>query len=295
MPPIPYKSYLPTAAEPVRVLEGDCLTWLPKIPDNSIDAVITDPPYPHIKREYGIWTEAEWFALMDPVVEQCRRVLKPAGSAVFVLQPNSERVGRMRTWLWKFMAKWGDEWGQVQDVWWWNVTTIPSRWCHQEVGLTRQSLKACVWLGSPDCYRDQQSVLLEPGDWVKVALKTQKMRRYIPSGFGVNETRCAELTMKRGGSTPFNVLPIPNANSADSAGSHGHSAGTPAELVRWFVNYICPPGGLVLDPFLGSGTTALACLAEGRRCVGVERIPKYAEIARKRIADQIQASTPTNH
>ena len=77
----------------IRVLQGDCLDWLKRIPDQSIDAVITDPPYPGIKREYGTWTEAEWHAMMDQVVPEVRRSLTPTGSAVFVLQPNFGKVG----------------------------------------------------------------------------------------------------------------------------------------------------------------------------------------------------------
>jgi hypothetical protein len=69
---------MPTEAEPVRVVQGDCLEVLRTLPDGCVDAVVTDPPYPCIKREYGFWTEAEWFDLMNPVVEECRRVLKPA-------------------------------------------------------------------------------------------------------------------------------------------------------------------------------------------------------------------------
>ena len=81
---------LPDDDEPVMVVEGDCLDVLRTLPDGCVDVVVTDPPYPCIKREYGYWTEKEWFALMDPVVAECRRVLKPMGSAVFILQPSSE-------------------------------------------------------------------------------------------------------------------------------------------------------------------------------------------------------------
>ena len=54
---------------------------------------------------------------------------------------------------------------------------------------------------------------------------------------------------------------IPNTNdSTNSAGSHGHGAGTPIKLVDWWMRYICPPGGAVLDLFIGSGTSALAAI-----------------------------------
>ena len=276
---------LPTEADPVRVVQGDCLDVLRSLPDASFDAVFTDPPYPCIKREYGYWTEAEWFALMDPVVAECRRVLRPTGSAVFVLQPNSERVGRMRRWWLRFMLDWAERWGMVQDVWWWNVSAMPGDF-H---GLTRPSLKPCVWLGPPDCYRDQDAVLWSETDRNK-ALRTSARcgRRVFPSGHSVDEQRISRRAAERGGVTPFNVLPVPNNWKPGCAGDHGHGAGTPIALARWWVRYVCPPGGLVLDPFLGSGTTALACVAEGRRCVGVERHPPYVEICRRRIADALK-------
>src|SRR6185312_5641104 len=135
--------------------QGDCLRVLPSIPDGSIDAVVTDPPYPYVDRDYGHWTEAEWFALMDPVVSHCRRVLKPTGSAVFILQANQEKVGRTRPWLWRFMAKWCEEWNMVQDAWWWNHARSPTVHCSRGNGLMRPSVKAMVWCGPPDCYRNQ--------------------------------------------------------------------------------------------------------------------------------------------
>jgi tRNA G10 N-methylase Trm11 len=65
---------------------GDCLEVLREMPDQSIDAVITDPPYAEVKRDYGRWTEQEWWALIvEGVVPEVRRVLKPTGSAVFII------------------------------------------------------------------------------------------------------------------------------------------------------------------------------------------------------------------
>ena len=56
-------------------------------------------------------------------------------------------------------------------------------------------------------------------------------------------------------------------------------------LMRWLVKLACPVGGLVLDPFAGSGSTGVACLLEGRQFLGIEQEPEYAEIARLRIAE----------
>ncbi|MDI9585869.1 MAG: DNA methyltransferase, partial [Acidobacteriota bacterium] len=95
---------------------GDCLDLLKQIPDQSIDAVITDPPYAEVKRDYGRWTESEWWALIvEGVVPEVRRILKPTGSAVFIIQPNSRKVGSMRGWVFEFMAWVCREWNMVQD------------------------------------------------------------------------------------------------------------------------------------------------------------------------------------
>lgn len=256
---------------------GDCLDVLPHLETGSVDCVVTDPPYPEIDRPYGRWTEAEWFALMNPVVAECRRVLKVSGSAVFVLQPNSERVGRMRTWLWDFIAKWSREWNMVQDVWWLNHGAQPTKHCDRNVGLLKPSMKCCVWLGSPDCYREQSAVLVEPSaSTLADSRRLDPTLRYQPSGGHVRHQRCLATHEERGGVVPSNVLVM--GNGADNK----HPASTPQLLCEFWVNYLCPPGGRVLDPFMGSGTTGLCCDA-GRSFVGVERDPGYYATARDRI------------
>jgi DNA modification methylase len=62
-----------------------------------------------------------------------------------------------------------------------------------------------------------------------------------------------------------------------------HPTVKPIELMRWLVRLLTPPGGLVLDPFAGSGSTGAAALLEGARFLGIEREPDYVPIARARI------------
>lgn len=262
---------------------GDSSSLLSLIPDGSVDAVICDPPYPEINRSYGRFTEAEWDALMRRVVSECRRILKTTGSAVFILQPNSEKVGRMRVWLWDFLSWTAREWNQVQDVWWWNPATPPTVHCQRQHGLMRPSLKACVLLGEPDCYRRQDAILWTESEANAAVTREDRALQRKPSGQSMRAGRCAALSDERGGVTPFNLLPISNTDSQSGAGSHGHGAGTPLALCRWWVRYIVPSGGVVLDPFTGSGTTGLAALEEGCRFVGIEREPHFADIARQRM------------
>lgn len=78
------------------------------------------------------------------------------------------------------------------------------------------------------------------------------------------------------------------ANARAGAGRTGNARNThptvkPIGLMRWMVRLITPPGGLVLDPFNGSGTTGIACAYEGRRYLGIEREAEYVEFSRRRI------------
>ncbi len=262
---------------------SDCLTVLPTLPDASVDLVLTDPPYPEVDRAYGRWTESEWEAMMTPVVTECRRVLKPSGSAIFVLQPNFEKLGRMRLWLWRFMVEWGERWGLVQDAWWWNPATVPQA-CTIAGQLLRPSLKCCVWLGLHDCHRDQDAVLwTESESNIARRLTARAGRKHYPSGHSMDRHKITARAAERGGVTPFNVLPITNTDSSTSAGARGHPAGTPIDLCRFWVRYACPVGGVVLDPFAGSGTVGEAALSEGRRTILIEKHAPYVGAIRRRL------------
>lgn len=274
----------------VTLHTGHCLAYLREMKTGSVDAIITDPPYPGIKRSYGQWTEEEWHGLMDKVVRQCRRILKPTGSAVFVLQPNQERLGRTRPWLWEFMAKWSRDWNMVQDVWWWNYAAMP---CSTSIqgGMTRPSLKACVWLGDPDCYKDQSRVLWTESER-NIAVRTGKRcsgktTRHA-SGHQSNEKRMTNCAVSVGGVSPFNVLPISNTDSTNSSGSKGHGAGTPVNLCDWWIRFICPPKGVVLDPFSGAGSVGAAAIRNGCSYVGIEKLEPYTEIAKERLAVELK-------
>jgi len=67
-----------------------------------------------------------------------------------------------------------------------------------------------------------------------------------------------------------------------------HPTVKPVDLMAWLVRLVTPPGGLVLDPFAGSGTTAEACVVEGFRCVLIEKHPKHAGLIKARMSKPIQ-------
>ena len=255
---------------------GDCIAWLDTLPDESIDAVVCDPPYAEIARDYGRMTEAQWEEFAHAVVRKSLRVLKPRGSAVFIVQPNSERVGRMRAWCFRFLAWCADDLvretggrvGLVQDAWWFNPAAMPTVHCQREYGLMRPSIKPCVWIGPVDCYRSQDEVLMRHSESLAALSRADRVLKTSPSGHHVNHARMADAMSERGGSTPMNTLPVvPDV----AAGDLGHGAGTPYNIAAWWVRYLCPKGGVVVDPCGGTMTMGLAAVRQGRRFLGCEK------------------------
>jgi DNA modification methylase len=90
---------------------------------------------------------------------------------------------------------------------------------------------------------------------------------------------------ERGGSTPFNLLPIASGGGDADAGDH--PTATPYRVVDWWCRYLLPSGGVLLDPFVGSGTTLVAGLDNGAsRVIGIDWEAKFLKTAKKRIAKE---------
>jgi site-specific DNA-methyltransferase (adenine-specific) len=80
------------------------------------------------------------------------------------------------------------------------------------------------------------------------------------------------------------------ASKSDRGDGNGHPTVKPTELMRYLCRLVTPPGGVVLDPFMGSGSTGKAAVLEGFRFIGIEREAEYLEIARGRIQQPEQRS-----
>src|SRR5262245_35663647 len=100
------------------LVTGDCRERLREVPSGTVGAVICDPICPEVGRADGRLSEGSWHSLMHTVVGEVRRILKPDGSAVFILQPGHYRTGSVRPWLFAFQAWVCEHWNMVQDVWW---------------------------------------------------------------------------------------------------------------------------------------------------------------------------------
>ena len=84
------------------------------------------------------------------------------------------------------------------------------------------------------------------------------------------------------------------ASRAERGEDNTHPTVKPIAIMEWVTKLICPPGGTVLDPFIGSGTTALAALNTGRKCIGIERDEGYYGIACRRVAEALDKTALLN-
>lgn len=233
----------------------DCLEGLQQVPDASVDAVVTDPPYSsggafsgdrrsRTAVKYGATSYNGMAALPDfsgdnmdqrgfmeltrQVFAKCRQKTKPEGVLVtFIDWRNLPALCdsiQAAGWVWRGIAVWHKPNGRPQK------------------GRFRNEFEFIVW-GSNGPMPFDRGVGCLPG-----------LYKYT------------------------------NVASKDRL----HQTEKPLQLIADLLE-IVPEGGIVLDPFMGSGTTAVACLQTGRRYIGFEPNREYHEIAEKRIADTLDA------
>jgi len=92
-----------------------------------------------------------------------------------------------------------------------------------------------------------------------------------------------------GGAARFFYTAKASSSERHAAGRNLHPTVKPVDLMRWLCRLVTPPGGLILDPFCGSGSTGIAALAEGFRFIGIEIDAEYARTARRRVAGPLFA------
>ncbi len=264
-----------------KVIKGDCLEALKSFPNGSIDLVMTSPPYAdNRKATYGgipVQRYVEWFL---PISEQLRRVLKTDGSFVLNIK---ERVvdGERGTYVYELvMAMRKQGWLWTEEYVWHKKNTYPGKWPNR----FRDLWEHCYHFTKSKKFRMYQETVMVPmGKWATKRLAklsdTDKIRdeSKTKSGFGKNVSKWVGRELVY----PGNVLYMATESSNKS-----HSATFPVDLPAWFIKLFTKEGDIVLDPFMGSGTTAVAAMRLGRHFTGMELIPEYFEVAKRRIESE---------
>jgi DNA modification methylase len=267
-----------------QLLLGDCEIALKNIPDDSVDLIFTSPPYAdQRKNTYGGVKPDEYVNWFLPKAKEFFRVLKPTGTFVLNIK---ERVvnGERHTYVIELILELRKQgWLWTEEFIWHKKNSYPGKWPNR----FRDNWERLLQFNKQRKFNMYQEAVMVPvGDWAKDRLSnlsnTDKQRdeSRVGSGFGKNISNW----VGRNKVYPNNVLHL-----ATECSNRNHSAVFPMELPIWFIKLFTEPGDLVLDPFVGSGTTAVAAVQLGRDYLGVDTELEYIEISKQRILDtQIQ-------
>lgn len=263
------------------VLEGDCLSVLATLPAASVNLVFTSPPYADQRTNvYGGITPEKYVEWFLPIAAQLHRVLRPDGSFVLNIKEKAQG-GERHTYVLELILEMRKQgWLWTEEYIWHKRNCYPGKWPNR----FRDAWERCLHFTKQKKFAMyQESVMVPMGDWAKSRLKnlseTDKRRdnSKVGSGFGKNISNWLGREM----AYPTNVL-----HFATECGNKNHPAAFPMELPTWFIHLFTKPGDVVLDPFLGSGTTALAANHIERQYIGIEILPQYCQMARASLADE---------
>jgi len=267
------------------ILEGDCFELIKSQPDNSIDLIITSPPYADIVnygKNISIKKPNEYVDWIIPLFNEIYRVLKPSGSFILNINDNCSN-GVRNTFIYDLIST-NNKQNKLKlyDTYIW----------HKRNGIPN---------GSPKRFRnntefifhfvkDQKKLkfymdraLQEPNPTYVKRLKTPT------NDFGKvidgMRVRAPKKVRDTGLVRPDNVFRFSTAGAARD--NHiKHPAPFHKELPSYFINLLTDENDLVLDVFAGIGTTGLACKELNREFIGYELNPKYVEFGNKRISGE---------
>lgn len=261
-----------------KIFLGDCAKKLKNIPNNSINLVITSPPYADSRKSSykGIPVDqyVSWFL---PISKEIKRILKKNGSFILIMKEKTVN-GERHTYVLELIQKIKEQgWLWIEEYIWHKKNSFPGKWPNR----FRDSWERCLHFTKNKKFKMYQKEVMEPmGKWAKkrlAKLSEKDKIRYeskVNSGFGKNISNW----IGRNKAYPTNVLHFPTESS-----NKGHSATFPISIPTWFIKLFTKKGDIVLDSFMGSGTTALACINLNRNYLGIEIMPEYYKLIIKNI------------
>ncbi len=260
------------------IYNGDSKEQLKLLPDNSIDLVVTSPPYAdQRKNTYGGIHPDQYVKWFLPISEQLLRILKPTGT--FILNIKEKVVdGERSTYVIELILEMRKQgWLWTEEFIWHKKNCYPGKWPNR----FRDAWERLLQFNKDRKFNMyQEEVMVPMGEWVNSRLRnlseTDKTRdnSRVGSGFGKNISNW----INRDKAYPTNVLHI-----ATECSNKNHSAAFPEGLPEWFIKLFTKEGDTVLDPFMGSGTTLIVANRMRRNSIGVDIVVEYCEIVKKQL------------
>ena len=264
-----------------QVVCGDCADKLADIPDETIDLIVTSPPYANRRaKTYGGVKPDEYVDWFLPISAELLRVLKPEGTFVLNIKEPVVKGERHSMVLNLILGLKNQGWRWTEEFIWHKRNSFPGKWPNR----FRDSWERLLQFNKQAQFEmNQEAVMVPVGDWYKKRMENlseadkQRMESSAGSGFGKNVSNWAGRDM----AYPTNVL-----HRATVCHNKNHSAAFPGWLPDWFIDLFSSPGGWVLDPFAGSGTTLVSAALKGRHSIGIEQLEEYCSNMQTTLAEQ---------
>lgn len=241
------------------MMEGDCLQLMAELPDASVDMILCDLPY-------GT-TACAWDSVIPfkPLWHEYRRLVRSHGAIVLTAaQPFTSALISSAYGLFKYSWVW--------------VKSRPSGFAQAKNMPLKAHEDVCVFSQGATVHANQSSRRMPyyPQGTVKMdSPKIYEKKSWSDSSFSKRPSHKAyEQTVTN---YPRSVIEFA------SEGKTVHPTQKPVALMEYLIRTYTNPGDVVLDNCMGSGTTGVACANTGRRFIGMERDPKYFDIACDRV------------
>jgi site-specific DNA-methyltransferase (cytosine-N4-specific) len=268
---------------------GDALDVLRGLPAESVDLVVTSPPFALLRQKtYGNAEQAEyvdWLCQFAPLVH---RALRPTGSYVLDLGGAYQRGRPIRSlYAFRVLLRHVDEFEfrLAEEFFWHNPSKLPSpiEWVNKRKIRAKDTVNTVWWLSKSDWPKADVSKVLAPySERMRTLLRDPK-RFYRPKERPSGHQIGNGFAKDNGGSIPPNLLQFPNTESngtylrlCKAFGIEPHPARFPAALPEFFIKFLTDENDSVVDIFGGSGTTGEVAERLGRRWMTIDTNRDYA-------------------
>lgn len=280
-----------------KAILGDSLDVMRQMPSDSVDLVMTSPPYAlHFKKEYGNADQKNYLNWFTPFTTEIKRILKPTGSFVLNIGGTWTPGSPTRSlYHFRLLLHLCDVIGFnfCQEFFWYNPAKMPApaEWVNVRRIRVKDSVEYIYWLGKTNFPKaDNTKVLLEYSKDMQRLIKRGVIPTIRPSGHAIK----ASFAEDKGGAIPGNILICGNNESNSGylsalkkAGRRIHPARFPADLPKFFISFLTDPGDLVLDPFAGSNTTGYIAETLGRHWIALEINEEYLKDSQLRFEKSV--------
>ena len=262
-----------------KIHQGDSIELLKSLADNSIDLVITSPPYSTLKvyiNDGGVSPDdyVDWFL---PYCKEIERVLKPTGSFILNINDKVEK-GFRHPYVFDLISRLHKETSlkMFERMFWNKLKGLPNRYRFGD------RVEFIFWFAKEKGFKFHIDEMRTPYSEKSI----QRMKNPLKKRFSRDESN-QNNEYKTWSPNPKGALPttLVNISSESKRIADNHVAVYPVELVDYFIKGSTDEGDVVLDPFMGTGTTGLSCVNLGRNYIGFEMQQDYIDIANKRIIE----------